>query len=317
MPDYAAGDTNRDGIYSDEERAAWAAGPGSGKGHSNGFKTPWGPIGGGGGGKSQEELDRERLRKELEAASGFAGQGQAGFGALGAEAAQGRDYLRSIAEGKHSVSAEQLRQGMQQGLAAQRSMAASARPANAAMAARTAAMQGARLGYGLSGQQAVAGLQERQQAQQALNEMLLRQRQQELDAALGSRGQAITGTGQSLANPEKSWWEKYGAPIANVGALVASDKRLKEEIDDGEDESRRVVEGLKAYTFKYKDSKFGKGKQLGVMAQDLEKAGLGHAVIETPEGKAVHGAKLATSNTAMIAALGRRIAQLEGKERGK
>jgi hypothetical protein len=265
----------------------------------------------------KEELakDKERLRENVDAASAFAQQGQRGFGATGREAVGARDYLRQIAEGQNSVSAEQLRQGLQQNLATQRSMAASASPANAAMAARTAAMQGARLGYGMSGQQALAGLQERQQAQQMLNEMILRQRQQELEAALGARGQAIQGLTGATSKPTKSWMEQYGPAIAGAAGLVASDKRLKEDIEDADDESRRVIDGLKAYSFRYRDEKHGKGKQLGVMAQDLESAGLGHAVLDTPEGKLVHGAKLATSNTAMIAALGRRLAKLE-RERG-
>jgi hypothetical protein len=259
--------------------------------------------------------DRKLQREQAGAASGFANQGQEGFGAAGAESDAARQYLRDLAEGKNSVSAEQLRQGTQQNVAAQRSMAASAAPANAAMAARNAAMQGAKLGYGQSGAAATAGLQERQQAQQMLNEMILRKRQQDLEAALQSRQNAITGYGGNVTNPGKTFFERNGEAIKNIGSLFASDKRLKTEIADADDESREVVDGLKAYSFKYKDSKYGKGKQLGVMAQDLESAGLGHTVVETPEGKMVHGGKLAASNTAMIAALGKRIAQLEGKSK--
>lgn len=295
----------------------------------NGFKTPFGTIKwhdvtnwwdntfGGGEGDKQNQEDRARLREQVGAAGDFANQGQQGFAQTGAEAAQARGYLRDLAEGRNSVSAEQLRQGLQSNVAAQRAMAASASPANAAMAARTAANNAARLGYGMSGQQAIAGLQERQQAQQMLNQMILQQRQQELEAALQSRSNAINGMTGQVANPQKSWLEKNGPALsAGIGLLAMSDRRLKEEIEDGEAESRRVIDGLKAYTFKYTDQKHGEGKQLGIMAQDLERAGLGHAVIETRDGKAIHGAKLATSNTAMIAALGRRIAKLEG-ERGK
>jgi hypothetical protein len=319
---YHEADTNKDGVVSPAEKAAWeAANPGRDFGSGwtvpspdNGFKTPFGTIRSPDPFSDPAAKQRTALNEQVKAAGGFANVGEQGFGAMGREAAGARDYLRQIAEGQNSVSAEQLRQGLQQNLATQRSMAASASPANAAMAARTAAMQGARLGYGMSGQQALAGLQERQQAQQMLNEMILRQRQQELEAALGARSQAIQGlTGQ--VKPEKTWWEQYGPAVAGAAGLVASDKRLKEDIEDADDESRRVIDGLKAYSFRYRDEKHGKGKQLGVMAQDLESAGLGHAVLDTPEGKLVHGAKLATSNTAMIAALGRRLAKLE-RERG-
>lgn len=259
--------------------------------------------------------DRGLLRGQSSAAGAFADQGQAGFTQLGAEAAKARQGLQDQASGKTSVSAEQLRQALQQNLSGQRSMAASASPANAAMAARTAAIQSGNLGAGLAGQQAVAGLQERQQAQAMLNQMIMQQRQQELEAALQSRGNAITALQPGLQNPQKSWLEKYGPSLAAAAGYAAmSDRRLKTDITDADDESRKVIDGLKAYTFKYKDDKHGKGSQLGIMAQDLESAGLGHAVIETPQGKAVHGAKLATSNTAMIAALGKRVAELEAKK---
>lgn len=258
--------------------------------------------------------DRGLLRDQAATASGFANEGQQGFNTLGTEATGARQYLRDQAEGKNSVSAEQLRQGLQQNLASQRSMAANASPGNAAMAARTSAMQGARLGYGLSGQQAVAGLQERQQAQQMLNDMIMKQRQQELEAALQSRGNAINALNPGITNPQQTWVQKYGPAISSAAGLAAmSDRRLKTDITDADDESRAVIDGLKAYRFKYTDEKHGEGSQLGIMAQDLESVGLGHAVIDTPQGKAVHGAKLATSNTALIAALGRRINALEGK----
>jgi hypothetical protein len=72
------------------------------------------------------------------------------------------------------------------------------------------------------------------------------------------------------------------------------------------------MRGLRSYTFKYKDKKLGKDRELGVMAQDLERSGLKHTVIETPKGKAVHGAALATANTAMLSALERRVSKIEG-----
>ena len=138
-----------------------------------------------------------KLEGQGEAASGFAGSTQAEFGRLGAEASANRDYLRDIASGKESVSRIQLQQALAQNQATQQSMAAGARPANAAMAARTAAMTAGRQGAGLAGQQALAGIQERQGAQNALQQALMQQRQQELNAALGSRGQAIGAFGTS------------------------------------------------------------------------------------------------------------------------
>jgi len=263
--------------------------------------------------------DAERQRKQLlyEQAlksGGFADTAQTGYGQLGGEAAAQRDYLRRLASGQDSVSAEQLRQGLQQNQAAQASYAAGASPQNAAMAARTAAIQSARLGAGMSGAAALAGLQERQAANQGLSNMILQQRGQDLNATLGARQGAIQGYGAGNAGtPEKSWLEKYGPALqSGASAIAASDRRLKKDIKDGDGAANKAIAGLRAYAFKYKDSKHGEGKQTGVMAQDMERAGLKHAVIDTPDGKMVHGAKAATSALALVGALGRRVARLEG-----
>jgi hypothetical protein len=289
-----------------------------GGGGSDPNKSPWWDP----GGKMQQDpgADAEKRRKELlydqsSQAGSFADRSEEGFNRMGAESQASRDYLRRVASGQDSVSAEQLRQGLQQNLAGQRSMAAGASPQNSAMAARTAAMQSARLGSGLAGQQAVAGLQERQGAQKALADMIMQQRQQDLQASLGSRGNAIQGYGAGNAGtPEKSNVEKYGGAIMGGLGAIMSDRRLKEDIKGGDKAANAALEGLRSYTYKYKDEKHGKGERLGIMAQDLEKAGLKHAVIETPEGKAVHGGHLAASNTAMVAALARRVKRLEGSE---
>lgn len=274
---------------------------------SNGFKTPWGTVRNVFGPSADQQRLREEQRKQADAASGFADQGQAGYGAMTQEAAQARDYLRRLASGENSVSAEQLRQGNQQNLAAQRSFAASASPQNATMAARTAANNMNRASMGLSGQQAIAGLAERNAAQQGLANMIMQERGQDMNVALGSRQNANAALG--AYKPEASTMEKVGAftPILKL----FSDKRLKEDISDADTDANKTLQGLRAYTYKYKDEKFGKGKQLGVMAQELEKVGLKQAVIDTPQGKAVDVGKLAGANTAMLAALGRRVAKIE------
>lgn len=283
---------------------------------------------------------RNALNNQGGMASWFADQGQKNYGELGAEADRARQMLWDQATGKTSVTGEQLRQGLQSLYGQQRSMAASASPQNAAMAARTAMINSARLGGAASGQAALARLQEQQQAQRALQEAILGQRGQDQGVALGSRQNAIGAYGG--VTPDKSTFEKLVQPVsAGLGFLATSDKREKKDIEDGEEKAAKVLRGtvhsdergksgaaggddkaasimagLKAYTFKYKDEKHGKGEQFGVMAQDLEKAGLGHAVIDMPDGtKAVHGAKLATANTAMLAALGKRVAKLEGNRK--
>lgn len=260
-----------------------------------------------------------KLGDEADRAGAFATQGQHRFGELGAEATQERDYMRKVARGEESVSQVQLSQALQQNQAAQQSMAASARPGNAAMAARTAAMNAGRQGAGLAGQQAVAGIQERQAAQNALSQMLMQQRQQELSATQGARGQAIQGYGTAFTGSmgQPTGLEKGiqgGMDIAKTGIALFSDERLKENIEEGTPEADRVLRALKSYKYDYKDKDHGAEKQLGIMAQDLEKIGLQQAVIDLPDGKkAVHGAKLAGALASMLPGINKRLESLESK----
>lgn len=267
-----------------------------------GLADPW---------KVSDKTRQDLLAQQGGRAGMFADQSERGYAQYGAQGQGALDQLQAQANGQNSVSALQLRQGLQQNLAAQRAQAASASPQNAAMAARTAAMQSSRLGAGLAGQQAVAGLQERNQAQQQYGAMLQGLRGQDLNAALSSRQNANSGYGAgNTGAPQKTWSETYG-PAIIAGASAVSDRRLKTGIRDGDESADKAIKGLRSFMFRYKDEQHGKGDQLGVMAQDLERAGLKHAVIDTPTGKVVHGAKLATANTAMISALGRRLAALE------
>jgi hypothetical protein len=260
-----------------------------------------------------EKAKRDQLNQQGAAAGAFADQGQAGYGQLGTEAADSRKYLRDVIAGRESIAGEQLRQGLQQNLASQRSMAASAAPQNAAMAQRNAAMNMGRASMGMTGQAALAGIQERRAAQEALMQSIMAQRGQDMQVALGSRDNAIRAHGG--VTPEKSLFERL-LPAGQAAAtmIAMSDRRLKTNIEPGDNDANTAIERLRAHAFDYKDTKHGKGRQLGVMAQDLEKAGLGHAVIETRDGKAVDAAKAATSSLALVAALGRRVADLERKD---
>ena len=258
------------------------------------------------------EAKAAQLNQQGAAASNFAEFGQNAYGAMTTEASGVREAMRRRAQGQDSLSAEQLRQGLGQQLAMQRSMAASASPQNGPMAARTAAMAMGRASSGMAGNQALAGIQERSAAEQALAQMIMQQRQQDAQVALGSRQNAISGYGG--VTPQGTPLQQYAPlikPIADAAAYGASDERLKKDVTDGDEKAARILKGLKSYSYNYKDEKYGKGKQFGPMAQDLEKAGLGHTVVDTPEGKMVNGAKLALSSTALVAALGKRVANLE------
>lgn len=258
------------------------------------------------------DQQRADLNRQGQAASDFAQFGENGYGAMTNESAAFRDALRRRASGENSISNEQLRQGLQQQLAQQRSMAASASPQNAAMAARTAAINMGRASSAMSGQAAMARLQEQKDAEAALGAAIYGQRGQDLQAALESRRNSVTAYGG--AKPEGSTLDKVAGPAASAFAAAArlfSDRRLKTDIEDGDDDANDALDKLKPHTFRYKNEKHGKGEQLGIMAQDLERAGLKSAIVETKEGKAIDAAKLSGANTAMLAAMARRVAKLE------
>jgi len=178
-----------------------------------------GVIGGLGGlfGGDDEQAKADALRKQqlaqmsAQAQANYAQLGQRGYGAL--------DYLQGQAQGQNSVSAEQLRQGLQQLYGQQRSMAAGASPRNAALAARTASIQSARLGAGMAGQQALAGIAERNQAQQAYAQLLQGLRGQELNASLGSSAP------QQIGPPPKSFIEEYGPAIQGAMSAYAATRK--------------------------------------------------------------------------------------------
>lgn len=268
---------------------------------------------------SADEQNAQRGKAGMQAgqaANQFADQGQSGFGALGLQLGDQARQLSEQAQGHNLVSAELLRQGMQQGQAAQQSMAAGANPQNAAMAARNAMQNMNRTGYGLSGQQAVAGMQEANAARQQLTNMLLQQRGQDMTTALQGRGIAVDAFGrpvQQSAATQGAMGALGGAAAAAPMAIAASDRRLKMDVvdDSKASKAKNILKHLKPAEFSYRDERFGSGKQYGVMAQDMERAGLGHAVIDTPAGKMVHGAKAATTALALSAALSRRVEKLE------
>lgn len=265
------------------------------------------------GDSDAEKARKAGLAEQAAAAGDFAAVGERGYRDMSSESRRQRNYLRRLASGEESISAEQLRQGLQRNLSTQMSFAAAGPPSSAAARARQASINAGRAASGMAGNASMAGIAERQSANQALANMILQQRQQDLSAALGSRSNSITGYGGGNQQPEKSGIEKYGPMIAAL--FAASDERLKKDVKGADDKASTVLKGLRAFTYKYKDERHGKGEQFGIMAQDLERAGLKSAVIDTPDGKMVHGARLAAANTAMLATLGKKIAKLERKGR--
>ena len=87
--------------------------------------------------------------------------------------------------------------------------------------------------------------------------------------------------------------------VAPIAMMAMSDKKVKKNIKSAKDKDlmgAKQIDGflndLYAYEYNYKDSNHGAGKQVGVMAQDLEKTQLGKQMVEnTPQGKQINAAK--------------------------
>lgn len=174
---------------------------------------------------ADEKARKKLLEEQAAAAGGFADYGEGGFRSLGSDADSVRAMLQAHATGAQSFSGEQLRQGLMQNQAQQRSYAASASPQNAAMAARSAAMNMGRSASGMTGQAALAGIAERQAFAKALADATLQQRQQELQAALGSRQNALTGYGAGNPFvPQPGLGDKLLNAGAQIGASAAGRK---------------------------------------------------------------------------------------------
>ncbi len=169
-----------------------------------------------------EAQRKRRLQQQAASAGAFADNAAGGYNQLGRQGNRALSALQATANGQNSVSGEQLRQGLMQQQGQLQSMAAGAAPGNAAMAARTAMIQSARLSSGLAGQQAIAGLQERNQAQQQYAGLLQGLRGQDLQGTLGGRQAAIQGYGAANAGqPAPSILQQYGPAVLAGAQMVA------------------------------------------------------------------------------------------------
>lgn len=100
------------------------------------------------------------------------------------------------------------------------------------------------------------------------------------------------GVGNNYAAAEVSNGNKQAGLLGaagqiGMGALAFSDERLKENIEAiPKEDLSEMKKFLKAYAFDYKNIQHGRGRWVGVMAQDLQKSKLGRTlVIENEKGE--------------------------------
>ena len=119
---------------------------------------------------------------------------------------------------------------------------------------------------------------------------------------LAERGLSMQHQANMMNRPRgPSSMDQLLSTAATVAPVVAafSDRKTKKNIRSAKDKdmlSPKEIDGflgsLYAYQYNYKDGNHGEGKQVGVMAQDLEKTQLGRQMVEeTPDGKQINAAK--------------------------
>jgi hypothetical protein len=124
----------------------------------------------------------------------------------------------------------------------------------------------------------------------------------------GAYGDRANLEDEQAARRVKGTQSAISQTMTGVGA---SDERLKEDIEEFDAED--FLDSITGYKYKYKNPrKHGEGKQVGVMAQDLEK-GAPQMVQEGPDGKYVDYSKAAGPIFASLASLNKRLKDIEGK----
>ncbi len=120
--------------------------------------------------------------------------------------------------------------------------------------------------------------------------------------------------GQYNANGAQNMQLVGSAIEAGGKAAAASDEELKEDITDFD--ASKFLDDLTPSKYNYKSpEKYGEGKQVGVMAQQIEKE-VPQMVMDTPEGKMVDYSpkKAGGPIFASLADIHNRLKKIEGKE---
>ncbi len=106
-----------------------------------------------------------------------------------------------------------------------------------------------------------------------------------------------------------------GAAQAGASKAAKSDVELKENIMTADELAAEFMNTLSPIAYNYKDEKHGRGKFLGISAQDMERSFIGRDIVEdAKDGKQLNPWKLVSAMVGCIAHLNARIQSLE---RGK
>lgn len=133
-------------------------------------------------------------------------------------------------------------------------------------------------------------------------ELLARQESARIGSELSAGAANSAAAGQAV-----------GAAAGAIAA-AASDERVKKNVGDGEEASRKFLKALDPKGFDYKDpAAHGHGRHLGVMAQDVERAAPDLVIDDTDGVKKIDIRKALSASLASLGTIDKRLARLEGR----
>lgn len=106
-------------------------------------------------------------------------------------------------------------------------------------------------------------------------------------------------TAQNAASQNKGMIGPLLSAGGTVGAAALSDERAKTGISDADAEIDEMLDALRPKSYVYKDEKYGAGRRVGIMAQDLAKTRAGGAVAS----REIDGYRALDVNVGLSAAL--------------
>lgn len=144
-------------------------------------------------------------------------------------------------------------------------------------------------------------------SQQQYNKELEQKQFENAYKKAGGVASGLQNQAQGFQQVGKSNQELLGTGLSAAAAF--SDEEVKDHISDFD--PSEFLDNLTSVKYRYKNPKMGEGKQVGVMAQDIEKE-VPQMVHDTPEGKVVDYNKAGGPILASMASLHERLKKLEG-----
>ncbi len=163
--------------------------------------------------------------------------------------------------------------------------------------------------------------------QQTYNKGLEQQQFQNEMTKAGAQNVATGNLANMYQNQASAQAQADANTMGTIGslagaAIATSDVRVKTEIEEGSNGIQEMLDKLQPYEYDYKDEvkeDLGdEGRQLGVMAQDLEASPLGQEFVQEDENgvKRVDYGKMGSTQMAAISDLHQRIKALESMLKG-